>query len=173
MIDVLQEFTPYQELARAHVDAVGGGQRILDLGAGTGHITKQLLKKKKQVRAVDFNDAMLQRLRTSCNGYPGLTFDEARTHLSMWAMMAAPLIAGNDPTAMTGQDHQVLTASDVLAVDQDPLGRAATRIVDGDRQVWAKPLLDGTAVALYNRGDTPATITTTPDRVGLPPGLRG
>jgi ubiquinone/menaquinone biosynthesis C-methylase UbiE len=74
---VLQEFKPYQELAQAHIDAIGAGQRVLDLGAGTGYLTKQLLKKRKQVRAVDFNDAMLQRLRTACNGYPGLTVMKA------------------------------------------------------------------------------------------------
>jgi ubiquinone/menaquinone biosynthesis C-methylase UbiE len=74
---VLQEFTPYQELARAHVEAVGAGQRILDLGAGTGFLTQQLLKRRKLVSAVDYNDAMLQRLRSSCQGYQGLTVMKA------------------------------------------------------------------------------------------------
>jgi SAM-dependent methyltransferase len=73
----LQEFTPYRELARAHIEAVDGGQRILDLGAGTGYLTRQLLAKKKTVRAVDYNDAMLQRLRASCERFPGLTVMKA------------------------------------------------------------------------------------------------
>ena len=104
------------------------------------------------------------------NGYPGLSPDETRTHLSMWAMMAAPLIAGNDLTRMTAFDRQILTTREVLAVDQDPLGRAATRITGGDQQVWTKPLLDGVAVALYNRSDQPVRMTTTVHDLGLPPG---
>lgn len=101
------------------------------------------------------------------NGHPGLTPDEERTHLSMWAMMAAPLIAGNDPASMTEQDRRILTTADVLAVDQDPLGRAATPIT---QRIWVKPLVDGTGVALYNPDDQPETLTTAPPEIGLPAG---
>jgi alpha-galactosidase len=101
------------------------------------------------------------------NGYPRLTPDEARTHLSMWAMMAAPLIAGNDPTSMTEEDRRILTAPEVLAVDQDPLGRAATPVT---AQVWAKPLTTGTAVALYNPSEQPTSLATTLHDLGLSPG---
>ena len=104
------------------------------------------------------------------NGYAGLTPDEERTHLSMWAMFAAPLIAGNDPGTMSEADRALLTDPDLLAVDQDPLGAAARQVRGGDHQVWAKPLHDGTAIALYNRADTPARITADPAELGLPAG---
>jgi alpha-galactosidase len=118
-----------------------------------------------------WNDAdMLEIGVHGVDGYPGLTPDEARTHLSMWAMLAAPLIAGNDPNSMTEQDRQILTAPGVLAVDQDPIGRAATRIAGGAHQVWTRPLVSGTAVALYNSGNQAAPIMTTLHDLGLPPG---
>ena len=104
------------------------------------------------------------------NGYTGLTDDEARTHLSMWAMFAAPLIAGNDPARTSPAARDLLTDPEVIAVDQDPLGRAARRVTGGDHQVWVRPLQHGTAVALYNRGDAPARITTDLRTLGLPPG---
>lgn len=107
------------------------------------------------------------------NGHPGLNHEEARTHLSMWAMFAAPLIAGNDPSRMSPADHDLLTNPEVLAVDQDPLGHAAHRVTGGDHQVWTRPLQQGTAVALYNRSDQPARISTTPAELRLPPGDHG
>ncbi len=110
-------------------------------------------------------------LEVGVRGGPGaLTPAETRTHMSMWAMFAAPLVAGNDPRAMTEADRRVLTRREVVEVNQDPLGRSATRLVSGDHQVWAKPLRDGTAVALYNRSDQPAEIGTDLGQLGLEPG---
>ena len=83
-------------------------------------------------------------------GNPGLTLEEARTQFSLWAMWSAPLLAGHDPREMTGQDiaSAVLLNRDVIAVDQDPLGRMATLTYDdAGLQVWAKPL-DGSAKAV-------------------------
>jgi alpha-galactosidase len=83
-----------------------------------------------------------------------MTDTEYRTHFSLWAMLAAPLIAGNDLRDMTGETKRILLNRDVIAVDQDKLGKAAQRLVtDGDAEVWARPLSGGDwAVALFNRG---------------------
>jgi alpha-galactosidase len=95
---------------------------------------------------------------------------ENRAHMSMWAIMAAPLIAGNDITTMSADVRTVLTDPDVLAVNQDSLGRQAQRVRDnGDTEVWAKTLGDGSgAVALLNRSDSTATVSTTATGIGMP-----
>ena len=86
-----------------------------------------------------------------------LTYDESVTHFSMWCMLAAPLMSGNDLRTMDFKTRQILTNKEVIAVDQDPLGRQGVRFLDmGDREVWAKPLADGEiAVCFMNRGETP------------------
>ncbi|RPF23176.1 glycoside hydrolase family 27 protein [Myceligenerans xiligouense] len=98
-----------------------------------------------------------------------LTPTENRAHMSMWAMLSAPLIAGNDLRNMSADVRAVLTNRDVLAIDQDPLVRQADRVRDdGDAEVWAKPLADGSvAVALLNRGSGSRQISTTLGEVGL------
>ena len=80
--------------------------------------------------------------------------DEYRTHFSLWALLAAPLIAGNDLRNMTAETKEILLNREVIAVDQDKLGKAATQISkDGDKEVWARPLDKGAyAVGLFNRG---------------------
>jgi len=86
-------------------------------------------------------------------GNPGMTEDEQKTHFSLWTMLAAPLIAGNDLTAMTPETKSILLNRDVIAVDQDPLGQQGERVSkEGPLEVWAKPLQGGAmAVALFNR----------------------
>ncbi|MEV6802529.1 ricin-type beta-trefoil lectin domain protein [Micromonospora rifamycinica] len=93
-----------------------------------------------------------------------------RAHFSMWAMMAAPLIAGNDITTMPADVRDVLTNPDVLAVNQDSAGRQARRVRDfGETEVWAKTLADGSgAVALLNRSGSTATVSTTAAEIGMP-----
>ena len=83
-----------------------------------------------------------------------LTPAENRTHFSMWAMLAAPLLAGNDLPNMTPEVRAILTNRDVIAIDQDPLGREATRAYsDGEVDVWTRPLSGGaTAIAVVNAG---------------------
>jgi alpha-galactosidase len=95
---------------------------------------------------------------------------ENRAHLSMWSMMAAPLIAGNDITSMPTDVRTVLTNPDLLAIDQDSAGRQAQRVSDfGETEVWAKTLSDGSAaVALLNRSAATATVSTTATAAGLP-----
>ncbi|EGF89303.1 alpha-galactosidase [Asticcacaulis biprosthecium C19] len=86
-------------------------------------------------------------------GNGGMTTTEYKAHFSLWAMLAAPLIAGNDLSAMDRETHDILTNKDVIAVDQDPLGQQGRKLVDdGDFEVWVRPLAGGDrAVVLFNR----------------------
>ena len=94
-------------------------------------------------------------------GNGGMTVNEYRSHFSFWALLAAPLIAGNDLRDMKPEIHDILTNKEVIAVDQDPLGRQGRRVwKDGDLEVWSKPLDGGArAVILFNRGDSEKEIT--------------
>jgi alpha-galactosidase len=102
-------------------------------------------------------------------GNGGMTVEEYRTHLSLWAMIGAPLIAGNDIRSMTPQIREILTNEDAIAVDQDALGKGGQRISQqGDTEVWAKPLSNGDyAVALFNRGESEADIWLKWSAIGL------
>ena len=83
-----------------------------------------------------------------------LTLAENRTHFSMWAMLASPLLAGNDLTSMKPEIKAILTNRDVIAIDQDKLGKQAYRAYsDGEVEVWARHLSGGAmAVAVVNVG---------------------
>jgi alpha-galactosidase len=83
-----------------------------------------------------------------------LTLAENRSHFSMWSMLAAPLLAGNDLTKMTPEIKNILTHRAVIAIDQDPLGKQAARIYsDGEVEVWTRHLSGGAmAVAVLNAG---------------------
>jgi alpha-galactosidase len=86
---------------------------------------------------------------------------ENRSHFSFWALLAAPLMAGNDLRDMKPEIHDILTNKEVIAVNQDPLGRQGRRVRrDGDLEVWSKPLAGGArAVILFNRGTGEQEIT--------------
>jgi alpha-galactosidase len=90
----------------------------------------------------------------------GMSVAEDRAHFSLWAMLAAPLIAGNDLRDMTPETHAILTNREVVAVDQDPLGVQGFRHrASGDLEVWARPLAGGDwAVVFLNRGTAPLTV---------------
>jgi alpha-galactosidase len=104
----------------------------------------------------------------------GLNDTEGRTHFSMWAILAAPLIAGNDIRNMSAATKATLTNAEVIAVDQDAMG-AQGRLVASpgtNLQVWSKTLT-GTnvrAVALLNRGASAASITVQWTTLGIPTG---
>ncbi|WP_367139075.1 ricin-type beta-trefoil lectin domain protein [Saccharothrix sp. HUAS TT1] len=102
-------------------------------------------------------------------GRPGLTLTESRTHFALWALMAAPLMAGNDIRTMSGDISAVLRNPRLIAVNQDRLGAGGRRVRDdGNTEVFAKSLSDGSvAVGLINRGGATATVTTTAAQVGL------
>jgi len=90
-----------------------------------------------------------------------LTPNEQITHITMWSLQAAPLLIGCDLTQIDRFTLDLLTNHDVIEVDQDELGKPATRVAqDGQTEVWARPLADGSmAVGLFNRGEEPATVT--------------
>jgi alpha-galactosidase len=101
------------------------------------------------------------------NAQPGLTESEQRAHFSLWAMLAAPLLAGNDVRTMSDQTRAILTNRDVIAIDQDPLAVQAAASPQ-DSRVLVKPLSDGTAAVVLFNGDTqPADITTSASAAGL------
>ena len=103
-------------------------------------------------------------------GNGGMSDGEYRAHFSLWAILAAPLIAGNDLRAMRPEIRDILTAKEVIAVDQDPLGREGRRVSkNGDLEVWAKDLQDGSrAVVLLNRGAAEQPITVRWVDLGYP-----
>jgi alpha-galactosidase len=103
-------------------------------------------------------------------GNGGLTDAEYRSHFSLWAMMAAPLMAGNDVANMDDATRAILLNREVIAVDQDPLGVQGRRVwKQGDREVWVKPLSGGRrALLLFNRGETPAEIEAQWEQLGYP-----
>jgi alpha-galactosidase len=91
----------------------------------------------------------------------GMTYNEDKSHFSLWSMMAAPLMAGNDIRNMSKQTLEILTNKEVLAIDQDPLGIQGFRYLDKDGlQVWCKPLNNGNwAICFINRNTAPKAIS--------------
>ena len=103
-----------------------------------------------------------------------LTLAENRSHFSMWAMLASPLLAGNDLPNMKPEIKAILTNRDVIAIDQDALGHQASRVYsDGEVDVWARHLSGGAmAVAILNAGSD--RVATHPFHLDLAKlGLRG
>ena len=102
-------------------------------------------------------------------GNGGMTTDEYRTHMSLWAILAAPLLAGNDLATMTPETQAMLTNHDVIAVDQDKLGKQGDRVdANGPIEIWARPLADGSkAVGIFNRQATPLTAHVDFSRAGF------
>jgi alpha-galactosidase len=103
-------------------------------------------------------------------GNGGMTTAEYRSHFSLWAMLAAPLIAGNDLRDMKPEIQEVLTNKEVIAIDQDPLGSEGKPVRrSGDLEVLARPLLGGNrAVILFNRGNADQEITVDWEDLGYP-----
>lgn len=107
-------------------------------------------------------------------GNGGMTPSEYRAHFSLWAMMASPLMAGNDIAHMDESTRAILLNKEVIAVDQDVLGVQGRRVwKDGVRELWVKPLSGGArALLLLNRGEVPARIRATFEDLGWPASLR-
>jgi alpha-galactosidase len=103
-------------------------------------------------------------------GNGGMTDTEYRSHFSLWSMLAAPLIAGNDLRSMRPEIRDVLTNKEVIAVDQDPLGRQGRRVrKNGDLEVWAKQMANGSrAVVLLNRSASEQPISVSWEDLGYP-----
>ncbi len=103
-------------------------------------------------------------------GNGGMTNTEYRSHFSLWSILAAPLLAGNDLRSMTPEIREILTNKEVIAVDQDALGSEGRRVAkNGDLEVWAKQLKDGSrAVVLFNRGSAQKEIGVSWEELGYP-----
>ncbi|WP_260735506.1 glycoside hydrolase family 27 protein [Tunturiibacter lichenicola] len=100
------------------------------------------------------------------NGH--MTDEEYKTHMSLWALTAAPLLAGNDIRSMTPAIRDILMNREVLSVDQDPLGKQASPVKNGDLEIWVKPLADhSVAVGVVNMGDAETSAIVKASDLGL------
>jgi alpha-galactosidase len=97
----------------------------------------------------------------------GMSRVEDRSHFSMWCMLAAPLIAGNDMSNMSKQTSEILTNKNVIAIDQDPLGVEGFKIMsENGIETWAKPLQNGNwGICFLNRGKVEGSIATAWNKV--------
>jgi alpha-galactosidase len=94
------------------------------------------------------------------------------TGMSLWAILAAPLLAGNDLSAMTDDTRSILMNKDVIAIDQDKLGRAGYRVWgEGPLEIWERPLENGhKAIAFFNRGESPMSFPVNAATLGIKSG---
>jgi alpha-galactosidase len=94
---------------------------------------------------------------------------EQITHITLWSLLASPLLIGCDLTRLDEYTMKLLTNDEVLEVNQDPLGRQGRRVSqDSTLEVWAKELEDGSlAVGLFNRGETAANVTARWGALGI------
>ena len=125
----------YESMAR-----IGFGQAGLETFAGPGH----------------WNDPDMLEI-----GNGGMSHEEYVTHMTLWCLLSAPLLAGNDLTKVTPRDMAILLNKEAIAVDQDAKGVQAHRVsAEGPLEVWAKPLADGSvAVGLFSRTEAfPVTV---------------
>jgi len=108
-------------------------------------------------------------------GNGGMTHDEYLTHMSLWVLLAAPLLAGNDLRSMTAETKAILTNPEVIALDQDSKGVQGHRVWDeGPLEIWARPLADrSVAVGLFNRGESELKMTLDLKTVGITGSARG
>ena len=130
---------------------IGFGQAGLSRFAGPGH----------------WNDPDMLEV-----GNGGMNLQEYRTHMALWAILAAPLLAGNDLSTMTPETQAMLTNREVIAVDQDKAGKQGDRIsAEGPIEIWARPLADGSkAVGIFNRQDRPLSATVDFAKLGFASG---
>jgi len=139
------DIAPYFE----SILAIGFGQAGMERFAGPGH----------------WNDPDMLEI-----GNGRIAEDVSRFHQSLWCLLSAPLMAGNDLSTMTDSTREILTNHEVIAIDQDPIGVQAHRIyADGPIEVWMKPLADGdVAVGLFDKGNSPAQASVSLRELGLP-----
>src|SRR4030095_4733577 len=138
------------------LDQIGFGRRVpgdrtqLDIGAA--------------MKPGQFNDPDMLEI-----GNGGMTGDEYRLHMSLWALLSAPLLAGNDLRTMSDEIKSILMNTEVIAVDQDKAVNPPKKISEqGTSIVIAKTLADGsTAVGLFNRGDNAAQIAVSWSSLGI------
>jgi len=130
----------------------------LEVGANTWRTTDDISDSYRSMALIGFSQVGLERFAGPGHwndpdmleiGNGGMNADQYRTQMSLWAMLAAPLLAGNDLSKMDETTRSILMNKEVIAVDQDKLGVQGTRV--GPPQIWVKPLSDGAkAVAIFN-----------------------
>ena len=127
---------------------IGSGQAPLAKYAGPGH----------------WNDPDMLEI-----GNGQMSPDEYRAHMSLWALLAAPLLAGNNLTKMTAEDKAILMNREVIALDQDDLGKQGERILlDGDVQIWKRQLSGGrAAIGIFSSAGTPREVLVNLSGLGL------
>lgn len=137
----------------ARMAEIGFGQAGLAHFAGPGH----------------WNDPDMLEV-----GNGGMSVDEYRTHMSLWAILAAPLLAGNDLIKMSPETIALLTNREVIAIDQDPAGRQGDRVsAEGPIEVWVRPLADGgAAVGIFNRHPSSMAATVDLQKLGFGAGSK-
>ncbi len=143
-------------LWRTNGDIYDKWEGVRDYSSGVMNIVDKQAELYPYARPGHWNDPDMLEV-----GNGGMTAEEYRSHFSLWAMLAAPLIAGNDIVSMDASTQAILTNREVIAVDQDPLGQQGRRVSkEGDLEVWIRPLQGGgRAVVLLNRGAAPAQIS--------------
>jgi alpha-galactosidase len=160
-----------------------GWNKVWDWGASVGgnawRTTGDISDEYRVMAEIGFNQNGLEKFAGPGHwndpdmlevGNGGMNDDEYRTHFSLWSMLAAPLIAGNDLTKMTPYTVEILTNREVIAVDQDSLGKQGFRITqEGPFEVWMKPMADGSkVVGLFNRQRTVEQMTVKFSQIGIP-----
>src|SRR5260370_19657130 len=112
-------------------------------------------KLAKYAKSGHFNDPDMLEI-----GNGGMSETEYRTHMSLWSILAAPLLAGNDLRQMSPGILEILTNAEVIAVNQDREGKHGSRISkDGYREIWSRDMTGGApAGGLFNRSDEPAKM---------------
>ena len=94
-------------------------------------------------------------------GNGGMSTDEYKTHMALWSILAAPLLAGNDVRNMTQATKDVLLNREVIAIDQDRRGMQGKRVSQaGEKEIWIRELAGGDrAIGIFNRGSVAADVT--------------
>lgn len=146
-----------------------GGAGILDIINVTAPLSKQ-------VRHGQWPDMDMLVVGLNGKGGPssdlggvGCTYTEYQTQMSMWCMMSSVLALSNDLRHLTPEDKRILLNKEIIAIDQDPLGKAAERVVNEvGHQVFVRPLANGShAVAILNSGDKAQRLSVSFKQLGL------
>jgi alpha-galactosidase len=153
-----------------------GNDAVWDWGAEVGgnlwRTTGDITDKYDRMAEIGFGQAGLGRFAGPGHwndpdmlevGNGGMNLEEYRTHMSLWAILAAPLLAGNDLSKMTPETIALLTNKEVIAIDQDAAGKQGDRMsAQGPVEIWSRSLSDGSrAVGIFNRH--PGTMSATVD----------
>ena len=159
-----------------------GMSNVWEWGSGVGgnlwRTTGDISDKYDRMSLIGFQQAGLSRYARPGHwndpdmleiGNGGMTLDEYKTHMSLWAILAAPLLAGNDLSNVSPEHLAILENRDAIAIDQDPLGKQGDRISAlGPYEVWTKPMANGRiAIGLFNRGELAHNMNVNLHQLGV------